>query len=383
MNHNKMCAILSNITKYDQLSPLTDERPVATLPFDCKYRLIDFPLSSISNAGIHNVLMVFNQGETQSVFDHLSSGKEWGMDTLQSHFFIYIAQDFERQVQKNLSYFTQQIKFLKKSKAPYTVLIGSKIICNVDLQAVLKIHQEQGKPVTAVYKKVSTKELDKLDTVLRFQENNQVSGHFLKDLPDYADKENLSLNIFIVDTEWLIDFLENTQKNEQFISISRLLRDNLTKIDVNTYEYVGYMSNVFDIYSYYKANMAMLDGNNFSSLLLSQQPIYTKIKNEVPTYYSKDSHVHSSQVGSGCTIEGTVLNSLIFRGVQIEKHAVINQSLVFPGTVIKNNVELEYVIVDKDVIIEPNVKLSGTAEKPLVIPKNSHIKKNSEIEANK
>ena len=44
MKTNKMCALIGNIHRYDELLPLTENRPLATLPFDCKYRLIDFNL---------------------------------------------------------------------------------------------------------------------------------------------------------------------------------------------------------------------------------------------------------------------------------------------------------------------------------------------------
>ena len=83
-NSNKMAAILSNVSSSKNLKPLTDVRPIATLPFDCKYRLIDFPLSSLSNAHVDNIFMTFNEGETQSVFDHLGSGGEWGLDGFNS-----------------------------------------------------------------------------------------------------------------------------------------------------------------------------------------------------------------------------------------------------------------------------------------------------------
>lgn len=148
-----MAAILSNVTRKKELTPLTDERPIATLPFDCKYRLIDFPLSALSNAHVESVFMTFNEGETQSVFDHIGAGSEWGLDTFNSRYFMYIQQDFDRLKEKGLPYFNQHINFLRRSKAPYTVLIGSKFICNVDLNAVLKIHKLNGKVVTAVYKK--------------------------------------------------------------------------------------------------------------------------------------------------------------------------------------------------------------------------------------
>lgn len=68
-----MCAILGNVYECPELLPLTEKRPLATLPFDCKYRLIDFNLSNAINANIKSVYMVFNQGTTKSVFDHIGA----------------------------------------------------------------------------------------------------------------------------------------------------------------------------------------------------------------------------------------------------------------------------------------------------------------------
>ena len=57
---NKICALLSNVTRNEGLAPLIIQRPIATLPFDCKYRLIDFPLSSLANAHVSSIFMTAN-----------------------------------------------------------------------------------------------------------------------------------------------------------------------------------------------------------------------------------------------------------------------------------------------------------------------------------
>jgi glucose-1-phosphate adenylyltransferase len=370
-----MCAILSNVTTYDTLAPLTKDRPLATLPFDCKYRLIDFPLSSLSNANVKNVIMVFNQGETQSVFDHIRSGKEWGLDSLSSHMFVYIQQDFERQKDKGLPYFESQINFLKQSNAPYTVLIGSKIIANVDLQAVLKIHQSSDKHITTVYKKMNSANFETTDTVVRFDANNRVYGVDFRQIEEEGtvqEFENLSLNTFIVDTDWLIEFIQRMQENGEYASVSRLLRNHLWDTDTNTYEYTGYISNILDVKSYYDANMAMLEPSNFTSLLYGAKPIYTKIKNEVPTFFSENSWAHRSQFGSGCVIEGVVMDSLVSRGSRIEPDSIVDKSLIFTSARIKKGAQIKYAIIDKNVVID-GVKIEGTAENPIVIPKGSHV----------
>lgn len=372
-NSNKMAAILSNVSSSNALYPLTSERPIATLPFDCKYRMIDFPLSSLSNAHVDNILMTFNQGETQSVFDHLGSGGEWGLDGFKSRYFVYLQEDFQRLKEQGKEYFAQQLSFLKKSKAPYTVLLGSKFICNVDLNAVLKIHKLAGKEITAVYKKVSPDLAGAYDTILRFDESGKMTNCYKNQLEDPQEKEALCLNIFIVNTACLIDFLEKMQKAGELASVSQLLRVHMKEYDVNTYEYTGYMSNITDIKSYYDANMVMLDSANFTSLLYGSQPIYTKIKNEVPTYFSKESKVVKSQLGSGGIIEGEIRSSLISRGAKVQKDALIEHTLIFTNSLVKSGAKIQYAIIDKNVVVENNVKIIGTPDKPVVIPKGTVV----------
>lgn len=372
-NSNKMCAMLSNVTAKSCLSPLTNERPIATLPFDCKYRLIDFPLSSLSNANIDSIFMTFNQGETQSVFDHMGSGSEWGFDNFKTRYFVYIMQDFYRLKEEGKPYLAQQINFLRRSKAPHTVLIGSKFICNVDLNAVLKVHKKNEKKITAVYKKVNPKVAGEYDTIIRFDEQGKLSNSYLNQIVELQEKEMLCLNLFIVDTDWLIDFLEEIQETGEIASVSHLVRSHMNEFDVNPYEYTGYMSNITDIKSYYDANMVMLDPANFTSLLYGNKPISTKIKNEVPTYFAKESNVNNSQFGSGCIIEGSVRNSLISRGASVLSESLVEDSLVFSNSVIKPGAKVKYAIIDKNVIVENNVSLIGTLENPVVISKGMTV----------
>ena len=55
MKIDKYSAILGNTVGFHDMSTLTSNRPVASLPFGGKYRLIDFPLSSLANAGVRSV----------------------------------------------------------------------------------------------------------------------------------------------------------------------------------------------------------------------------------------------------------------------------------------------------------------------------------------
>lgn len=374
MRANKLCAILGNELEYNELLPLTEKRPLSLLPFDCKYRIIDFNLSSAINANVNSVFMVFNEGKTNSVFDHIGGGREWHLDSIQSRYFVHFYQDFLKQKAEGKPYYGTVIDYLKKSKSEYTVFMGNKMLCNVDLRAVLKIHQKHNNDMTVVYKRVTEDEIYQNDMLLDILENGNIRNN--KKFKEYDDKRemyNLSMNIFIVGTEWLIDQLENAQKEGAPVSLQEFLNMKITDVKSSTYEYTGYLSNIFNIQSYYKANMDMLDPKKFGALLYSNKKVYTKLKNEVPTYYAETSEVNRSQFATGCLIYGKVEDSLIARSSVIEEGAVVDSSVILPSATIKTGAVVKYAVLDKNVVVEEGVKVIGTETNPVVIKKGSHV----------
>lgn len=372
MRTNKMCALVGNLHRYDDLLPLTANRPLSALPFDGKYRLLDFNLSSIANANIKSLFMVFNEGETQSVFDHIGGGKEWSLDGIQNRFFIHIYQDFIRRADNNSSYYDLVIDYLKKSKSEYAVYMGSKILVNIDLRALLHIHQAHGNDMTVVYKRVPKSLLYKEDIIINLGEDNLIDKTSLVKNTEIQDVVNLCTDIFIIKTEKLIEILLEKQSENILGNVESFLRERISK-STYAYEYTGYLNNIYDIQSYYQANMDMLDTQKFTSLLYSSQKVYTKIKNEVPTYYSETSIVNNSQFATGCMIEGQIEDSIIGRGSNIAEGAKVTGSLIFPSNTIKSNAKISYAILDKNIVVEEGVQIIGTPEKPIVVKKGTHV----------
>ncbi|MDR0922026.1 MAG: glucose-1-phosphate adenylyltransferase subunit GlgD [Lactobacillales bacterium] len=376
MKSNKVCAILGNISEFNGLGQLVVERPLATLPFGAKYRLIDFQLSSIANANIRNVYTVFRYNEIHSVFDHIGSGKEWGLDTLLNRYFLGFYEDVQLRKDRGEDYYAQMIDYLVKSKSDQTVFLSSNMLANVDLRTLIQVHKNQGKKLTVAYKKYSPAQMSTNNTILEICDNSVVGTHYFNPEVDTEDRVNLNMGLFMVETDWLINQLRGAYKTNAPISLQYFLSEQLGKEDTATYEYTGYLSNIFDVKSYYEANMDMLDPAIFNALFFSNNKVYTKVKNEAPTYYSKDSHVRSSQFASGSIIEGTVENSIISRMVVVAKDATVKGSIVMPGGKIKSGAIVEYAILDKNVIVEDGVIIQGTQENPVVIKKGSVITEN-------
>ena len=101
--------------------------------------------------------------------------------------------------------------------------------------------------------------------------------------------------------------------------------------------------------------------------------MYTKVKNEEPTYYSKTSHIKSSQFASGSIVEGTVERSVVSRRVHLHQGSEVRSSLLFPGVVIHENAIVEHTILDKGVEVAAGVTIRGTEEAPVVVKKGTIV----------
>ena len=127
-------------------------------------------------------------------------------------------------------------------------------------------------------------------------ETDHVRSHKLFDSKSTDEVYNMSTDIFVVDTPWLIERLEEEAKKEHPEKLRYVLRDLAAKEGAFAYEYTGYLANIHSVESYYKANKDILESQKFYSLFSPNQKIYTKVKNEEPTYYANTSKVSTSSV---------------------------------------------------------------------------------------
>ncbi len=371
MKTDKYSAILGNAVGYHDMEGLTDNRPLANLPFDGKYRLIDFQLSNLANAGIRSVYGIFRGQNIRSVFDHIRSGREWGLNTLLSHYFLgFYNTDVESQV-TDRDYYEQILTYLRRAGSDQTIYMSCDILCNIDLQQVIHLHNANNRDITVVYKKLAKDQLSPANDILEIDESDTVSGK--PSQPSDSDLEKMSTDIYVINTPFLIQKMEEEAEKAEPRKLRYLLRDLIVEYNALAFEYTGYLANITSVKSYYKANMDMLDPQKFYSLLYSNQKVYTKVKNEEATYFADSSVVKNAQLASGSVVKGEVRHSILSRNCYVGSNAKISDSIVFPKAKIGEGAVIEYAIIDKSVSIAPGVTIRGTAEKPLVIGKNRDI----------
>ena len=373
MKIDKYSAILGNTVGYHDMSTLTSHRPVASLPFGGKYRLIDFPLSSLANAGIRSVFGIFQQKNISSVFDHIRSGREWGLSTLLSHYYLGIYNTPVENTTVGPEYYRQLLTYLKRSGSNQTVALNSDVLMNIDLNQIFHLHNTIDRPITVVYKKLHLQNISEVNAVLEIDETDHVTEQKLFDGKDPDEVYNMSTDVFIVDTPWLIEKIEEEAKKEYPQKLRYILRDLAVEYNAFAFEYTGYLANIHSVESYYQANLDMLENQKFMKLFSPNQKVYTKVKNEEPTYYSKTSNIKSSQFASGSIVEGTVERSVVSRRVHLHEGSEVRSSLLFPGVVIHENAIVEHAILDKGVEVTAGVTIRGTEEAPVVVKKGTIV----------
>lgn len=373
MKIDKYSAILGNTVGYHDMSTLTSHRPVASLPFGGKYRLIDFPLSSLANAGIRSVFGIFQQENISSVFDHIRSGREWGLSTLLSHYYLGIYNTPVENTTVGPEYYQQLLTYLKRSGSDQTVALNCDVLVNIDLNQVFHLHNTVDRPITVVYKKLSPKDISEVNSVLEIDESDHVISQKLFDSKDAEEVYNMSTDIFIVDTPWLIEKIEEEAKKEYPQKLRYILRDLAVEYNAFAFEYTGYLANVHSVESYYRSNLDMLETQNFIKLFSPNQKVYTKVKNEEPTYYAKTSNIKTSQFASGSIVEGRVENSVVSRRVYLHQGSEVRSSLLFPGVVVHENAIVEHAILDKGVEVAAGVTIRGSLDAPVVVQKGTIV----------
>ena len=107
--------------------------------------------------------------------------------------------------------------------------------------------------------------------------------------------------------------------------------------------------------------------------LFGARDIYTKVRDSAPSKYGHSAVVPNSLVSDGCIVEGTVENSILFRGVKVGKGSVVKNSIILQDTVIGENVSLNCVVTDKNVVIRDRRMLSGCEIQPYFLPKGSMV----------
>ncbi len=365
MKHNVM-AILNLEEREQEIRSLTAFRPIATVPIAGRYRVIDFVLSNMVNAGIRQV-GIFSKKSTRSLADHISAGKPWDLNLKHSGLFLFDHtllgyHNYDAKI------FGNNMGFLKKSEADYVVISSSYMICNIDLQKIVHSHCLSRNEISVLYHPTrhAYREFLNCDT-LQLDENGTLIGHSKNIGAD--SNANICMELFIMKKETLIQLIYQAVRTGETCSFCKFLMKHLHHFRTGGICYNGYVSCINSISSYYRTNMELLTPQVRGELFHSARPVYTKIKDAPPTLYEGGSRVTDSLTADGCCLCGTVHHSILSRFVTVAPDALVQNSIILQGAVIQEGARLNHAIIEKGAVVHPGTVICGTPDFPAVIEK--------------
>jgi glucose-1-phosphate adenylyltransferase len=358
---------------FDTLQGLAQERPIAAVPFGGRYRILDFALSSMVNSGIRTIGLV-TPHHYRPLLDHLGAGKDWFLDRKAGGLFILpgvmhsLASNDHTFCIKDVH---QNIEYLQKDFAEDVVISRGDQIFNINFEDALEFHNDKQADVTLIYKECDNWGDPINERLLEMDEDHKVLNIIdQKGLVSVEPGHPYFVHVLIIRRKLLLNIVE---KYGSFgcIDLMDILATNLEILKIYGSETDSLVGSIRTVKDYFHRSMDLLDLEVREKLWLGEERIHTKIVDNPPTRYTSLANVSNSLIASGCTIAGEVRNSIIFRGVIIEKGCRIKNCIIMPKSHIYANAQTEYAILDKFVKVNTGNVLKGSMNYPLVVSKST------------
>ena len=350
-------------------SALTEKRTMASLPFGGRYRQVDFALSNLACAGIHRIGIV-TRHSYQSLMNHVGSGEEWGLEMEEGglEYLTPYASSTVSDYRGKLESLYSAMSFLEYGDDDeLLVLVDSAILSNIDLTKVIDAHIESGKDITVVTKAGIADGKRIADLAVKLDEKGEIAD-MLVDYPAPADYET-SMDIFVMNKRWLRETVcEHIARNLYHMDRDLVLGQwQKGAASVNIYPFEGLAMFNESVEEYFQNSLSLTQKEVRAELFGKNHPVYTKVRDRVPTYYGDDCSIDNCSVADGCMLGGNVKNSILFRQVTVYPTAKVENCVIMNDAVIHEGCELVNVILDKDVVIRPGAKVIGTPSNPVII----------------
>lgn len=369
----KAFGIINSCGNHIWVEGLQTYRPIGAFSFLGRYRVIDFPISNMSNSGIDRI-QVYVRRKPRSLAEHIGTGRHYNINSKRGKLHLLFAEHSSENDVYNtdIAAFMENLDIIERMHEPYVVIAPSYMVYSMNFSDLLNTHIESGADVTLLYHSVDNAnesflncdyiELNRQKGVLSIDKNR---GN--------TKKRSIFLDTYVMKKELFIELIHKAKKISSMYSLSQIIDAECNELDIRAVAHKGFIATITDFKSYYNANLSLIDFDNAKSLFKEDWPIYTRTNDSSPTQYFDTASVKSSVVSNGCLIEGTVENSIVGRGCVIKKGAVVKNSVILPGAVIGKNAIIENQVIDKRAQIVHSNEIISPADNPGYIKREDRL----------
>ena len=351
----------------NKMRELSQKRAIAAMPVAGSYRAIDIALSNMSNSHIQKVA-VLTQYNAKSLNEHLNSSKWWNFGRKQGGLYTFtpsITADNGFWYRGTADSIWQNISFLKNSHEPYVVIASGDGVYKLDFNDVLDYHIAKKADITIVTKRLEEDEDASRFGVVKTADDLRVVD--FEEKPVRTEDKTVSTGIYVIRRRLLIELIERCAEEERHDIVQDILIRYKNIKRIYAYEMKSFWRNVSSVEAYYDTNMQFLKPEVRNYFFKQYPSVYSKVDDLPPAKYNPGSQVRNSLISSGCIINGTVENSVLFKKAYIGNNCVIKNSIILNNVYIGDNTYIENCIVESRDTIRANSHYVGEAGKPKIV----------------
>lgn len=347
-----------------QGNPMQAYRPTGAISFLGRYRVIDFPISNMSNSGI-DAIQVYIRRKPRSLVEHLGTGRHYNINSKRGKLNLLFCENGEDTniYSTDLAAYIENMDAIEEMDEEYVVIAPSYMVYTADYKEFLRLHVESGADITMMYQNVDNAKDHFLNCqVLNL--NKQKGVLSLEINHGNVKKRNIFMDTYVMKKDLFIELVEKGHKMSSMYTLADVINESCAELDIRGVAHRGYLAAMTDLKSYFDANGELLDRKKAKELFRDGWTIYTRTNDSCPTQYFEGSNVRSSVISNGCLIEGTVENSIIGRGCEIKKGAVVRNCVINADAVIGKDVHVENMVIDKHAKLTHGNQVIADPEKP-------------------
>ncbi len=351
----------------NRMRELSRKRAACAMPIAGSFRSIDFALTNMEYSRVQKVA-VLTQYNSRSLNEHLSSSKWWDFGRKQGGMFLFtpsFTSENGNWYRGTADAIAQNISFLKNSHEPYVVITSGDCVYKMDYNEVLEYHVAKRADITVVCKDMPEEvNVERYGTV-ELDEDGRITEFVEK--PIVAKSQTISCGIYVIRRRALIELLERSEEEGRFDFVQDILIRYKDVKRIYGYKTDRYWNNVASVEDYFRVNMDFLKPEVRNYFFREYPGIHTKVADLPPAKFNAGVNVKGSLLSSGCIVNGTVEDSVLFQQVYVGNNCVIRNSLILNDVYIGDNAYIENCIVESGSTIQSNAFYKGEGGVQIVI----------------
>ena len=324
--------------------------------FGGKYRIIDFVLSNCSNSGIDTV-GVLTQYRPRILNSHIGMGSHWDLDRINGGVYIlqpYMSEKEGHWYNGTANAIYKNMNFIDDYNPEYLLVLSGDHIYKMDYSGMLNFHKEKNAKATIAVIEVPWDEASRFG-IMNTEEDKKI--YEFEEKPKDPKSNLASMGVYIFNWKTLKEYFLRGQKTKECFDdfgkdvIPAMLNDG---VEMYAYPFRGYWRDVGTIDSLWEANMDLIKTPEAIDLSDQNWKIYTNTMDLPPQYIGKYASVKESLVADGCSVLGSVENTVLSHKVEVGEGSTIRNSVIMPNVKIGKNVVIEKAMIAEGAIIKDN-----------------------------